>query len=65
MASEAQIRANNKYDNKTYDKIYFRTRKDSKITRERLNEYAKARGESLNEFITKSILQRLEREDPA
>ena len=62
MTSEAQMRAVRKYDNKTYERIYFRARKDSEITRDCLNKYAKARGESLNEFITKSILQRLERE---
>lgn len=65
MITKAQARAITKYDAKTYDRINIRVRKDSILSRESIHAHADAVGESLNEYITKAILQRFEREDPA
>lgn len=50
--SPAKIKANNKYDKKTYDKLSFRVKKGQK---EILTEYATAQGLSLSRLINKLL----------
>lgn len=50
--SPAKIKANNKYDKKTYDKLSFRVKKSQK---EILTEYATAQGLSISGLINKLL----------
>ena len=59
--SKAQIRANARYDKKTYDNVLIKFRKDSDLTLAMVKEYASARGESVNGFIRRAIVEAMER----
>ena len=52
MASEAQIRANNKYRNKTYDRVEVTVPKG---TKERWRVLAEQEGKSLNAYIVSRV----------
>ena len=56
--SEARIKANNKYNEKTYDRINIAVPKGHK---ERIAEFAQQRGESVNGFINRAINETMER----
>lgn len=56
MATQARIRANTKWDNKTYDKILLRIRKDGEVTKERIQQAT----DNTNQFILDSIRDRLQ-----
>ena len=60
--SQAHNIAAQKYIKKSYDAITFRMRKDSDLNKDTLQELAVTSGESVNEYITKAILQRAEAE---
>ena len=57
--TEAQIRANVKFESKAYDKILIRLRKDrpdpSGLSREIIQKAADAKGLSVNAFILEAI----------
>lgn len=59
MVSQAQKRATTKYENKTFDKITLRLRKDGSygITREEIQAQAERLGMSVNEYIIHCILE--------
>lgn len=57
--SRAKIKANAKYDAKTYDRMSFRLRKGDDISKEELTRYANECGESLNQFILNAIYERI------
>ena len=62
-ASEARIRANNKYNAKTYSNISIRIRKDHDIVDlDILRQAADKSGESLNTYILNAIADRMEAE---
>lgn len=50
--SEARIRANNKYNNRVYDRINIAVPKGRKAE---IQAHAAARGESINGFVTRAI----------
>lgn len=52
MATEAQVRANNKYRNKTYDRIEVTVPKG---VRERWRALAEQEGKSLNAYIVSRV----------
>ena len=56
--SEARIRANNKYNEKAYDRINIAVPKGRK---EAIQAVASAQGESINGFVTTAIDERMER----
>ena len=56
--SAARIRANNKYAAKAYDRINIAVPKGRK---DAIQEYAQQRGESINAFIGRVILEAIER----
>ena len=60
--SEAQKRAKEKYEKKSYDKCYIRLRKDGELTRDKITEAATEANESLNQYILKAIEERMERQ---
>lgn len=55
---KSEIRAKNKYNTENYDRLYPYVPKGRKAEYEKAAEKA---GESLNEFITKSIEERIQR----
>lgn len=57
--SEARIRANNRYNEKAYDRINIAVPKGSKET---LLTHAKSRGESLNAFANRALKETLARD---
>ena len=61
MATEARLRANARYQQKAYDKIFIRTRKDAEITKDRIDEAARAVGESTQAYILGAIKDRMEK----
>ena len=61
--TKAHIRATTKYENKSYDKICIRIRKDADITRDKLQKAADAAGESLNGYVMEAVRQRMKNTD--
>lgn len=61
--TKAHIRATTKYENKSYDKICIRIRKDADITRDKLQKAADAAGESLNSYVMEAVRQRMKNTD--
>lgn len=57
--SKAQIRATAKYQKENYDEIKLRVPKGKK---EVIQNHAKAKGETVNGFVTRAINETLERE---
>lgn len=55
--SAARIRANNKYNDKTYDRINIAIKKGGK---EKIQAAAAAVGESINSYVINAILKRME-----
>jgi len=60
MPSQAQIKAQTKWEKKVYDKVLLRLRKDTEPTRDSIAEAAKECGESLNEYIINAIRERMQ-----
>ena len=58
--SEARIRANNKYNEKAYDRINIAVPKGKKDV---IKAHAEARGESVNGFIGRAIDETMERDN--
>lgn len=59
MPSKAQVQAQQRWEQKTYDKVLLRLRKDTEPTRDTIAAAASACGESVNEYIINSISDRL------
>ena len=57
---EARLRANRKYQEEKLDEIKFRVPKGNK---ERIQEHAKAQGESTNAFIYRAVNEAIERDN--
>lgn len=60
--SEAQARANAKYDKKTYDRILLKIRKDTKINGDFIRAHATEQGESMNGFLLRAVTETIERD---
>lgn len=56
---KSQIRAQAKWENKIYDKVLLRLRKDTEPTRETITQEAQKNGESVNEYIINAIKERI------
>ena len=57
--SQARIAANNRYNDKAYDRINIVVKKGKK---EIIQAHAAAQGESVNGFVNKAIDEKLERD---
>ena len=64
-ASKAQIKANARYDKKTYDNVLVKIRKDADITLADVKRFAASHGESTNGFIVRTIREAVDREKAA
>lgn len=60
--SEAQKRATTKFENKAYDKILLRIRKDNKLTRDDIQHAADQAHKSLNAFILEAIEEKIKKQ---
>lgn len=58
--TEAQKRANLKFEAKAYDRLNLRIRKDGDLTRKDIQRSADAKGESLNQYILKAVEMRMQ-----
>ena len=56
--SAARIRANNKYNDKAYDRINIVVPKGQKAI---MQSHAASRGESLNAFVVQAVMERIAR----
>jgi len=63
MVSAAQKRATTKYENKVYDKILLRIRKDrpdpSGLSRDSIQTAADAEGKSINAYILEAVSEKM------
>ena len=57
--SEARIKANNRYNEKAYDRINIAVPKGEK---DKIKSHAESRGESVNGFIKRAIDETMERD---
>lgn len=57
--SEARIRANNKYNEKAYDRINVAVPKGHKAE---IEDHAKSKGESVNAFVNRAIDETMQRD---
>lgn len=62
VASEAQIRANAKYNKKTYEQIKFTVRRDADINGDYIRAHAAEQGESMNGFLKRAVAETIERD---
>ena len=60
MVRKSQIKAQSKWEQKVYDKVLLRLRKDQEPTRDTIAAAAAASGESLNEYIINAVKKRLD-----
>lgn len=58
--SAARIRANNRYNDKAYDRINIAIPKGAKIL---IQDAAEREGESVNQYVSKALLQRMGRDN--
>lgn len=61
-ASNARMKANNKFNKKVYDNIGLRIRKDSEINKAVISAHAEKNGESLNGYILRLIREDIGKE---
>jgi len=61
--SKAHIAANNRYEKKAYDKISLRLRKDSDINGDIIRIHAETRGESVNSFLKRAVIETMQRDN--
>lgn len=59
--SEAQNKANQKYQRKAYDQTLLRFRKDGDLTLSDVQQIAEQHGESVQGFILQAIRERIDR----
>lgn len=58
--SAARIRANNRYNDKAYDRINIAIPKGAKLL---VQDAAEREGESVNQYVSKALLQRMGRDN--
>ncbi len=58
--SAARIRANNRYNDKAYDRINIAIPKGAKLL---IQDAAEREGESVNQYVSKALLQRMGRDN--
>ena len=60
--TEAQKKADKKYNRKTYEQINFTVRRDSELNGDAIRVHAAEQGESLNGFIKRAVAETVERD---
>lgn len=61
--SKSQAEAIRKYDDKAYDKVLLRLKKNSELSKQNIQAAATKSGESLNGYITNAVKMRMENEN--
>ena len=60
--TEAQKKADKKYNRKTYEQINFTVRRDSELNGDAIRAHAAEQGESLNGFLKRAVAETVERD---
>lgn len=60
--TEAQKKADKKYNKKTYEQINFTVRRDSELNGDAIRVHAAEQGESLNGFLKRAVTETIERD---
>lgn len=60
--SKAHMAATSRYEQKAYDKILLRLRKDAEVNGSSVKAHAEARGESMQGFIVRAITETMARD---
>lgn len=60
--SKAHMEATDRYNQKAYDNISLRLRKDADVTGDTVRAHAKAMGESVNAFMLRAVIETMERD---
>lgn len=58
---KVSVEVKERYNAKVYDRVALRLRKETETSKDKVQAAADAAGESLNEYITKAIKQRINR----
>lgn len=59
----AKAKADAKYDKKTYDRLVFLVRRDTEINGDFIRSYVASRGESMNGFFRRAVMETISRDD--
>lgn len=62
MPTPAQVKAQTKWEAKTYDKILLRIRRDGETTRDTIQAAADRAGKSLNGYILEAITEKMNKD---
>ena len=62
VMTEAQYKANKKYNKKAYERLAFDVRRDAEINGDYIRAHAAARGESMNGFLKRAVTETIERD---
>lgn len=61
--SKAHIEATNRYNQKAYDRILLKVRKDATINADFIRAHAESRGESVNGFLSRAVAETIKRDN--
>lgn len=61
MPSPAQVKAQSKWESKTYDKVLLRIKRDGELTRETIQKAAEKENLSLNAYILEAIEEKIKK----
>ena len=59
--SQAQIKAQSKWESKVYEKILLRLRSDGDLTRADIQQAAEKENKSINQFIIDAVKEKIEK----
>lgn len=62
MGGKVSQEVRERYNAKTYDRCYFRLRKDNEPTLETIRQHANSNNMSLNAYIVEALKEKIERE---
>lgn len=61
--SKAHIEATNRYNQKAYDRILLKVRKDADLNADSIRTHAESRGESVNGFLLRAVTETVARDN--
>lgn len=61
--TKAHIAATNRYNQKAYDRLLLKIRKDAAINSDVIRAHAESRGESVNGFLLRAVTETIERDN--
>lgn len=61
--TKAHIAATNRYNQKAYDRLLLKIRKDATINSDVIRAHAESRGESVNGFLLRAVTETIKRDN--